>query len=95
MNRLVGRTLAPLAVLALALAGCSPQTGAPAASPSSSQQAATVQIVDNKGTKTVATPPKSVVALDNRTFPDAGRVGRQACRRCARPDADHQQAQDR
>ncbi len=69
MNRLVGRTLAPLAVLALALTGCSAQSGSPAASPSSSQQAAaTVQVVDNKGTKTVATPPKSVVALDNRTF---------------------------
>ncbi len=69
MNRLAGRNLAPLAVLALALAGCSAPTGSPAAPPASGQQAtATVQVTDNKGAKTVATPPKSVVALDNRTF---------------------------
>lgn len=68
MNRLVGRTLAPVAILAFALVGCSAQAGAPAASSSASQQAKTVQIVDDKGTKTVTVPPKSVVALDNRTF---------------------------
>ncbi|QIK72564.1 ABC transporter substrate-binding protein [Propioniciclava coleopterorum] len=67
MNRLVGRALAPVAALALALSGCAAQNAAPAASPSA-QTATTVQVTDNKGTKTVTTPPASVVALDNRTF---------------------------
>ena len=67
MNRLVGRALAPVAVLALALSGCAAQNAAPNSTPSA-EQPASVTITDNKGDKTVATPPKSVVALDNRTF---------------------------
>lgn len=65
MNRLVGRALAPVAVLALVLTGCS---GSPTASPSAAKQAGTVKITDNKGTHEVKVPPKAVVSLDNRTF---------------------------
>lgn len=62
------RSLAPAAVLAasaLLIAGCSASSADPA---SSSESTSSVEIEDNNGTQTVATPPKSVVALDNRTF---------------------------
>lgn len=53
-------------VVALALAGCgqaaADDTGADAASGS------TIDIEDNNGAQSVASPPKSVVATDNRTF---------------------------
>ncbi|SMX93032.1 iron complex transport system substrate-binding protein [Brevibacterium sp. 239c] len=53
-------------VVALALAGCgqaaAEDTGADAASGS------TIDIEDNNGAQTVASPPSSVVATDNRTF---------------------------
>ncbi len=54
------------AATALGLAACS---GAPAApAPSTSTAQTTVTITDNNGDHTVSVPPKSVVALDNRTF---------------------------
>lgn len=49
----------------LALAGCSSNT---ADSEETEPAAASVTIEDNTGTHEVATPPTSVVALDNRTF---------------------------
>ena len=49
----------------LALAGCA--SGAEA-EPEKVEPAASVTIEDNTGTHEIATPPKSVVALDNRTF---------------------------
>lgn len=63
----------PLKALALAgasmliLAGCSSgASGTDAASEGAN--GTTVQITDNGGTKTVPSPPRSVVATDNRTF---------------------------
>lgn len=55
------------AATALGLAACG---GAPAASPSPSSPAAqtTVTVTDNNGDHTISVPPRSVVALDNRTF---------------------------
>lgn len=50
----------------LALAGCA--SGAPTEPEDSSQAADSVTIEDNTGTHEIATPPASVVALDNRTF---------------------------
>ncbi len=61
--------LAIAAAAALALGACSSPAATP--SPSSSPtaaQATSVTVTDNKGTHTVAVPPTSVVALDNRTF---------------------------
>ncbi|MGO4490041.1 siderophore ABC transporter substrate-binding protein [Microbacterium sp. 2RAF4] len=50
----------------LALAGCT--SGGSAETEKTEPAAATVTIEDNTGTKEIATPPASVVALDNRTF---------------------------
>lgn len=50
----------------LALAGCA--SGAAAEPEKTEPAAATVTIEDNNGTHEIATPPASVVALDNRTF---------------------------
>lgn len=51
----------------LAIAGCS---AAPAAEPTTAPSSAssTVTVEDNNGEHTIATPPSSVVATDNRTF---------------------------
>jgi len=49
----------------VALAGC---TSGPAAAPTQSAKAGTVTVEDNNGEHTIATPPTSVVATDNRTF---------------------------
>lgn len=48
----------------LAVAGCSAEKPAEQKTPAASS----VTIEDNNGTHTIATPPKSVVATDNRTF---------------------------
>ncbi|MDF1489085.1 siderophore ABC transporter substrate-binding protein [Tessaracoccus caeni] len=72
-------TLAAAAALALTACGGSPSeptTNAPATSPSASDSATASEPAaadsytfdDNHGSHTVALPPKSVVALDNRTF---------------------------
>ncbi|KAB1654815.1 ABC transporter substrate-binding protein [Pseudoclavibacter chungangensis] len=63
----------PLAAVAIAAASAllfgACASGDAASEPVDSQAAAgTVQIEDNFGTQTVATPPQSVVALDNSTF---------------------------
>lgn len=50
----------------LALAGCT--SGGSAEPEKTEPAAATVTIEDNTGTHEIATPPTSVVALDNRTF---------------------------
>ena len=62
--------LALAAVAALALGACSSPTASPGGSSATPTDApaATVQITDNNGTHTISVPPKSVVALDNRTF---------------------------
>lgn len=60
----VARVLA-LSVAALALAGC----GAPAATPTATTETqTTVTVSDNVGEHTIAVPPASVVATDNRLF---------------------------
>lgn len=55
-----------IGALALTLTACS--STATDTNVDSDAQAATVQVEDNNGAQTVATPPKSVVATDNRTF---------------------------
>ncbi|ALX66370.1 siderophore ABC transporter substrate-binding protein [Microbacterium sp. XT11] len=50
----------------LVLAGCA--SGGPAEPEGAKASAATVTVEDNSGTHEIATPPSSVVALDNRTF---------------------------
>lgn len=50
----------------LSLAGCA--SGAAAESEKTEPAAASVTVEDNTGTHEIATPPASVVALDNRTF---------------------------
>ncbi|MFF0988484.1 siderophore ABC transporter substrate-binding protein [Kocuria nitroreducens] len=54
----------------LALAGCGAAQSGEAASTESSAAAtsSTIEVEDNYGTQTVAAPPESVVATDNRTF---------------------------
>ncbi|WP_111467141.1 siderophore ABC transporter substrate-binding protein [Microbacterium suaedae] len=59
--------LSLVAVSALALAGCASEAGAEAEVPSDAA-ADTVEVEDNNGTHTIAVPPASVVATDNRTF---------------------------
>ncbi|MER7798442.1 ABC transporter substrate-binding protein [Microbacterium sp. NPDC096154] len=67
--------LRPIAALgiaaasALALAGCAttPAEGDAAETPAAAAPAS-VEVEDNNGTHTIALPPKSVVATDNRTF---------------------------
>lgn len=53
--------------LAITLTGCSASTSVET-EPEGSTSPASVQVEDNNGTQTIATPPKSVVATDNRTF---------------------------
>lgn len=53
--------------LAITLTACSTSASVETA-PESSSSPASVQVEDNNGTQTIATPPKSVVATDNRTF---------------------------
>lgn len=64
-----GRPVTALSLIlasSLVLAACS--TGAQDSDDSAAAGGATVEIEDNNGTQTVASPPSSVVALDNRTF---------------------------
>ena len=66
MPRIIGGTALGL-VSVLALAGCS--TGPAAeAEEAARKTASTVTVEDNNGTHKISTPPKSVVATDNRTF---------------------------
>lgn len=53
--------------LAITLTACSTSASVETA-PESSSSPASVQVEDNNGAQTIATPPKSVVATDNRTF---------------------------
>lgn len=53
--------------LAITLTACSTSASVESA-PESSTAPSSVQVEDNNGTQTIATPPKSVVATDNRTF---------------------------
>ena len=52
-------------VVALTLAGCG---SAESDSAKADDSGSTVEVEDNNGKQTVASPPKSVVATDNRTF---------------------------
>lgn len=62
-------TLSAFALSALVLAGCASASAEPAAEETAAAEEPTsVTIEDNTGEKTIATPPQSVVALDNRTF---------------------------
>ncbi|MGE2833590.1 siderophore ABC transporter substrate-binding protein [Mycobacterium sp. SMC-4] len=60
------RAVATLAGLALTLAACGSTPSDDAAE--GAEGSSTVQVEDNLGRHTVATPPRSVVATDNRTF---------------------------
>lgn len=60
------RTGAVVAAAALALTACA--SSAPSAEPEVDGTPSSVQVEDNNGVQTIATPPKSVVATDNRTF---------------------------
>lgn len=61
------KTLALISASVLVLAACgNGQTGS-GTDPGTSD-AATVEITDNDGTKTIPSPPQSVVSTDNRTF---------------------------
>ncbi|WP_404311333.1 ABC transporter substrate-binding protein [Agrococcus terreus] len=64
MSRAVRTSLAAAAAVVL-LAGCSATS---AATEEPTESASTVTVEDNAGPQTIATPPQSVVALDNRTF---------------------------
>lgn len=59
-------TAALVGAAAITLAACG--TASPTTSETAGSTAATVEIEDNNGTLTVPTPPKTVVATDNRTF---------------------------
>ena len=59
------KALALAGATMLALAGCS---GGTETEPGATDEVATVEITDNEGTKTVPSPPQSVVATDNRIF---------------------------
>ncbi|GAA1093421.1 ABC transporter substrate-binding protein [Nocardiopsis exhalans] len=64
-----GRPVTALSLIlasSLVLAGCS--TDAQDSDGSAAADGTTVEVEDNNGTQTVASPPASVVALDNRTF---------------------------
>ena len=67
MNRTQYPAVLLAAVSALALTACGGGQGGEAVS-LESPAAATVEVEDNYGTQTVAVPPESVVATDNRTF---------------------------
>ena len=69
-TRRPGALLAGFAAAALVLAGCSSAEGAGTTDSGDdvANAAAEIEIEDNEGTKTVPSPPSSVVALDNRTF---------------------------
>ncbi|MGO2037681.1 MAG: siderophore ABC transporter substrate-binding protein [Brevibacterium sp.] len=54
-------------IFALTLAGCG-SAGSGDSNAEAEGSNATVEVEDNNGTQTVASPPKSVVATDNRTF---------------------------
>ena len=62
--------IATLAASALALTACGTDSAAdtPATAEGGGTEAGTVQIEDNHGTHSIAVPPQSVVATDNRTF---------------------------
>ncbi|MFT3877643.1 MAG: ABC transporter substrate-binding protein [Propioniciclava sp.] len=66
------RFLALAAAAALALSACS--SPAPSSSPTAAA-ASSVTVTDNNGSHTIATPPKSVVATDNRTFQTLSEFG--------------------
>ena len=59
-------------VVALTLAGCG---SAESDSAKADDSGSTVEVEDNNGKQTVASPPKSVVATDNRTFQTLGDWG--------------------
>ena len=65
-----GAAIATLAVSALVLTACGSDSAAdtPRTAAEGSSGTASVQIEDNHGTHTIALPPRSVVATDNRTF---------------------------
>ena len=65
MPRILGVTALGL-ISVLALAGCATQPAAEAEK--ATPKATTVTVEDNNGTHKISTPPKSVVATDNRTF---------------------------
>src|SRR5690625_4257115 len=54
-------------VFALTLAGCG-SSGSDESQASAEGSGSTIEVEDNNGTQTVASPPESVVANDNRTF---------------------------
>ena len=54
-------------VFALTLAGCG-SSGADESQANAEDSGSTIEVEDNNGTQTVASPPESVVANDNRTF---------------------------
>ena len=56
------------ASLALAISGCSGQSGSTEASEKATQDVTQVTITDNHGEKTIDVPPKRVLATANRTF---------------------------
>ncbi|QIN29421.1 siderophore ABC transporter substrate-binding protein [Brevibacterium luteolum] len=58
--------VAALSAVALTLSACGSGTGTSAEE--TPENSATVTVEDNNGTHEIATPPKSVVATDNRTF---------------------------
>ncbi len=61
--------IAVLAAGALALSACGGNADSDSNAESTNSPAATsVEVEDNNGTHTIAVPPKSVVATDNRTF---------------------------
>ncbi|WP_437583503.1 siderophore ABC transporter substrate-binding protein [Paramicrobacterium sp. CJ85] len=60
------RAVALIGAAALALTACSAQTSDAASD--AADEAKTVTVEDNNGTQTIPSPPKSVVATDNRTF---------------------------
>jgi len=60
------RAAALLSIAALSLTACGSNTDT--AADANAADTKTVKITDNEGEKSVAVPPKSVVATDNRTF---------------------------
>ena len=69
-TRRPGALFAGFAAAALVLAGCSSAEGAGTTDGGDdvANEVSEIEIEDNEGTKTVPSPPNSVVALDNRTF---------------------------
>lgn len=58
--------LSLLAAAALVVAGCSSEPAED--TPEESAEPATIEVEDNNGPQSIAVPPQSVVATDNRTF---------------------------